>query len=192
MPESPATAAQKGQEGHGPSAGALQRLAQWRLRDWLGTALALVVIDQIVKVLVLQSVRYGEVIEVTPFFNLVLVFNPGAAFSFLAGASGWQREFFIGVALLASAWIIWMLRRHPERTLFCLALTMILGGAIGNLIDRVWMGAVIDFFDVHVLGYHWPAFNVADSAISCGALLLIVDAFRGDPPAAPDHAQRPL
>ncbi len=157
-----------------------RRLAEWRLRDWLGTALALVVIDQIVKVLVLQTVRFGEVIEITPFFNLVLVYNPGAAFSFLAGASGWQREFFVAVALLASAWIVWMLRRHRGRALFCLALTLILGGAIGNLIDRLWMGAVIDFLDFHAFGYHWPAFNVADSAISCGAALLVWDAFRGE------------
>jgi signal peptidase II len=152
-------------------------LSRWTLKDWLGTAFALVVVDQIVKVMVLQWLDSGQVIRVTPFFNLVLVYNPGAAFSFLAGASGWQREFFVCVALLASAWIVWMLRRHPERLLFCAALTLILGGAIGNLIDRLWLGAVIDFLDVHVLGYHWPAFNVADSAISIGAVLLVWDAF---------------
>jgi signal peptidase II len=161
-------------------------LSRWTLRDWLGTAFALVVVDQMVKVLMLQWLRSGDVIAVTQFFNLVLVYNPGAAFSFLAGASGWQREFFVGVALVASAWIVWMLRRHPERLLFCAALSLILGGAIGNLIDRLWLGAVIDFFDVHVLGYHWPAFNVADSAISIGAVLLVWDAFRpeSDPAGA--------
>jgi len=158
-----------------------RKLSDWTLRDWLGTAFALVVIDQIVKVIVLQFLHKGEVITVTPFFNLVLVYNPGAAFSFLAEASGWQREFFVAVALAASAWIVWMLRSHPERTLFCVALTLVLGGAIGNLIDRLWLGAVVDFLDFHVLGYHWPAFNVADSAISCGAVLLVWDALRGEP-----------
>ena len=158
-----------------------RKLSDWTLRDWLGTAFALVVIDQIVKVIVLQFLHKGEVITVTPFFNLVLVYNPGAAFSFLADASGWQREFFVTVALAASAWIVWMLRSHPERTLFCVALTLVLGGAIGNLIDRLWLGAVVDFLDFHVLGFHWPAFNVADSAISCGAVLLVWDALRGEP-----------
>ena len=165
-------------EAAGLRARAVAALARWTLRDWLGTAFALVVVDQIVKVLVLQWLRFGEVVEVTPFFNLVLVYDPGAAFSFLAGASGWQREFFVGVALVASGWITWMLYRHPDRLLFCVALTLILGGAIGNLIDRLWLGAVIDFLDFHVLGYHWPAFNVADSAISIGAVLLVWDAFR--------------
>ncbi|MBC7780776.1 MAG: lipoprotein signal peptidase [Proteobacteria bacterium] len=171
---------------HAPAerAGGQRRLREWMLRDWLGSAFALVVIDQIVKVIVLQTVQPGQVISVAPFFNLVLVYNPGAAFSFLAGASGWQREFFIGVALVASMWIVWMLRRYPERTLFCVALTLILGGAIGNLIDRLWLGSVIDFVDLHLFGYHWPAFNVADSAITCGAAALIWDAFRGDAAAA--------
>lgn len=153
-------------------------LSRWTLKDWLGSAFALVVVDQIVKVLVLQWLSSGRVVEVAPFMNLVLVYNPGAAFSFLAGASGWQREFFVGVALVASGWITWMLHRHPGRVLFCVALTLILGGAVGNLIDRLWLGAVIDFLDFHVLGYHWPAFNVADSAISIGAVLLVWDAFQ--------------
>ena len=158
-------------------------LAHWTLKDWLGSAAALVVVDQIVKVLVLQSLNSGGVVEVTPFFNLVLVYNPGAAFSFLAGASGWQREFFVAVALLASGWITWMLYRHPGRVLFSVALTLVLGGALGNLIDRLWLGAVIDFLDFHLFGYHWPAFNVADSAISIGAVLLVWDAFRSEAPA---------
>jgi len=170
--------------------GRRRTLRDWTLRDWLGTAVALVVIDQIVKVLVLQTLSFGEVVRVTPFFNLVLVYNPGAAFSFLAGASGWQREFFIGVAVIASIWIVQMLRRFPQRTLFCVALTLILGGALGNLIDRLWLGAVIDFLDFHAFGFHWPAFNVADSAISVGAVLLVWDAFRGDP--VPDADARKL
>jgi signal peptidase II len=165
-------------EGGGLRARISAALSRWTLKDWLGSAFALVVVDQIVKVLALQSLSSGQVVEVTPFFNLVLVYNPGAAFSFLAGASGWQREFFVGVALLASGWITWMLSRHCGRILFCVALTLVLGGAIGNLIDRLWLGAVIDFLDFHVLGYHWPAFNVADSAISIGAVLLVWDAFQ--------------
>ncbi len=168
-------------EGGGLRARISAALSRWTLKDWLGSAFALVVVDQIVKVLALQSLSSGHVVEVTPFFNLVLVYNPGAAFSFLAGASGWQREFFVGVALLASGWITWMLSRHGGRILFCVALTLVLGGAIGNLIDRLWLGAVIDFLDFHVLGYHWPAFNVADSAISIGAVLLVWDAFQPEP-----------
>jgi signal peptidase II len=176
-------------EGGGLRARISAALARWTLKDWLGSAFALVVVDQIVKVLALQSLSSGQVVEVTPFFNLVLVYNPGAAFSFLAGASGWQREFFVGVALLASGWITWMLSRHCGRILFCVALTLVLGGAIGNLIDRLWLGAVIDFLDFHVLGYHWPAFNVADSAISIGAVLLVWDAFQPEPqePSGPSR-----
>lgn len=176
-------------EGGGLRARISAALSRWTLKDWLGSAFALVVVDQIVKVLALQSLSSGQVVEVTPFFNLVLVYNPGAAFSFLAGASGWQREFFVGVALLASGWITWMLRRHCGRILFCIALTLVLGGAIGNLIDRLWLGAVIDFLDFHVLGYHWPAFNVADSAISIGAVLLVWDAFQPEPqqPSGPSR-----
>lgn len=121
----------------------------------------------------------GDVVPVTGFFNLVLTFNPGAAFSFLAGASGWQREFFIGVALAASALIAYLLMKHRGELLFCSALGLILGGALGNLWDRVALGHVVDFLDFHAAGYHWPAFNAADSAITCGAALLIWDAFRG-------------
>jgi signal peptidase II len=171
-----------------PEAGGLRgrigaALSRWTLNDWLGSAFALVVVDQIVKVLALQWLSSGRVVEVAPFMNLVLVYNPGAAFSFLAGASGWQREFFVAVALLASGWITWMLYRHPGRVLFSVALTLVLGGALGNLIDRLWLGAVIDFLDFHLFGYHWPAFNVADSAISIGAVLLVWDAFRSEAPA---------
>jgi signal peptidase II len=118
-----------------------------------------------------------ESVEVTPFFNLVLVHNRGAAFSFLSNAGGWQRELFIFIALAAAAWISWLLRRHAGETRFALALALILGGAIGNVIDRVLHGAVVDFLDFHALGWHWPAFNVADSGISVGAVLLILEGF---------------
>jgi signal peptidase II len=108
----------------------------------------------------------------------VLVQNRGAAFSLLSSASGWQRELFIAIAIIASAWVVYLLRRYPRQTLFCFALSLILGGAVGNVIDRVLYGAVVDFLDFHAAGYHWPAFNVADSAITCGAVLLVWDGLR--------------
>ena len=146
---------------------------------WLVIAAVLVGLDQLSKFAITHSLAYGGGIEITPFFNLVLVHNKGAAFSFLSSASGWQREFFIAIAVIAIGWVVYLLRKHPRETLFCSALTLILGGAIGNVIDRVWLGAVIDFLDFHAAGYHWPAFNVADSAITCGAAMLVWDGFRG-------------
>jgi signal peptidase II len=150
---------------------------------WLALAGVLVVLDQLSKLAVLRWLAPGRTVEVTPFFNFVLVYNPGAAFSFLAQAPGWQRGFFIAIALVASAWIVFMLRRHWRETLFSFALALILGGAVGNLIDRVVYGAVVDFLDFHAAGWHWPAFNVADSAISVGAVLLVWDGFFGRRPA---------
>ena len=149
---------------------------------WLTLATVLVVIDQLTKLAITRSIAYGGGIEITPFFNLVLVHNKGAAFSFLAGAAGWQRELFIAIAAVAIAWVVYLLHKHPRQTLFCLALSLILGGAIGNVIDRVWLGAVIDFLDFHAAGHHFPAFNVADSAITCGAAALIWDSFRAREP----------
>ena len=148
------------------------------MRKWLALAAAIVVIDQITKYVIVQKFVLHETLVVTPFFNLVRVHNTGAAFSMLAGAGGWQRLFFIAIAVAASLWVVWLLRRHPQQKLFCLALGMILGGAIGNLIDRVLFGAVVDFVQVHYAGYFFPAFNVADSAITCGAGLLIWDGFK--------------
>jgi signal peptidase II len=148
---------------------------------WLGVSAVVVVIDQLTKYIAVAELTARGAVEVTSFFNLVLVYNRGAAFSFLAGAGGWQREFFITIALIASAWIVWLLRRHPQQTLFCAALALVLGGAIGNVIDRVLLGAVVDFLDFHAAGWHWPAFNVADSAICCGAALLIWDGMRTQP-----------
>lgn len=145
---------------------------------WLALATLLVVLDQLSKFAITRALTDGSGVEVTPFFNLVLVHNKGAAFSFLASAGGWQREFFIAIAVVASVWIVFLLRRHPRETLFCFALSLILGGAIGNVIDRVWLGAVIDFLDFHAAGYHWPAFNLADSAITCGAVLLVWESLR--------------
>jgi signal peptidase II len=146
------------------------------MRKWLSIAAMVLVLDQITKYWVSRSFQLYESLEVTPFFNLVLVHNKGAAFSFLSDAGGWQRTFFTAIALVASVWITWLLRKHPTQTLFCLALSLILGGALGNVIDRILFGAVIDFLDFHAYGYHWPAFNVADMGITCGAALLIWDA----------------
>ena len=148
------------------------------LRGWLLLAVAIVVVDQITKFVIMQKFVLHETLYVTSFFNLVRVHNTGAAFSMFADAGGWQRFFFIGIALAASAWVVWLLRRYPQQKLFCLALGMILGGAIGNLIDRVLFGAVVDFVQVHYAGWYFPAFNVADSAITVGAGLLIWDALR--------------
>jgi signal peptidase II len=152
---------------------------------WLALAAVLVVLDQISKFAITRWLTYGSGIEITPFFNLVLVHNKGAAFSFLSSASGWQREFFIAIAAIAIAWVVYLLRKYPRQTLFCFALALILGGAIGNLIDRIWIGAVIDFLDFHAAGHHFPAFNVADSAITCGAGVLILDSFRSGAPQKP-------
>lgn len=145
---------------------------------WLALACGILLADQLTKYVVIQHFTVSKVIEVTSFFNLVLVYNAGAAFSFLSDASGWQREFFIAIALIAAVWIIYLLRRYGKQTLFCFALSLVLAGALGNVIDRILFGSVVDFLDFHAYGYHWPAFNVADSAISLGAALLIWDGFR--------------
>jgi signal peptidase II len=155
---------------------AAEARAPWpRVGIGVAGALALAVLDQAVKSLVQSQLAPGEVVPVTGFFNLVLVFNTGAAFSFLAGASGWQREFFITITVAAAVVIVVLLRRHASDRLFSAGLTLILGGAIGNLYDRLTLGKVADFLDFHALGWHWPAFNVADSAITIGAALLILE-----------------
>jgi signal peptidase II len=145
---------------------------------WLLIAAAVVVLDQASKHVAVAMLADQPPVAVTPFFNLLLVYNRGAAFSFLAGAGGWQRELFTGIAIVASIWIVYLLRRYPQQSLFCLALSLVLGGAIGNVIDRLSISAVVDFLDFHAFGWHWPAFNVADSAITCGAALLIWDGLR--------------
>ena len=152
------------------------------LVPWLGLALTILIADQFTKVLITGYYHLGDSTYVTSFFNVVRAHNTGAAFSFLAGASGWQRWFFTGLGLAASIGIIWMLRAHAGQKLFCFALACILGGAIGNVIDRVAYGYVIDFLDFHwdflsplFHGGHFPAFNVADSTITIGAICLIVD-----------------
>ncbi len=145
---------------------------------WLGIAAIIVLLDQITKVTITRLFAYGDSVPVTSFFNLMLVYNKGAAFSFLASQGGWQRYFFTAIAIVAIVFILFLLKRHAGKRLFSWALALILGGAIGNLIDRLLYGHVIDFLDFHVAGWHWPAFNVADSAIVVGAGLFILDELR--------------
>lgn len=152
---------------------------------WLGLALIVIVLDQITKTLIIGQFALHESVPVTSWFNIVRAHNTGAAFSFLAGASGWQRWFFVGLGIAASIFIVWMLRRHPEQTLFCFAVAMILGGALGNVIDRLLHGYVVDFLDFQFQflsplfpGGHFPSFNLADSAITLGAACLILDELR--------------
>jgi signal peptidase II len=151
---------------------------------WLGLSALIVVLDQVSKQVVLAGIAPGGRVDVLPpVFSLVLTFNPGAAFSFLASESGWQRYFFILVALAASALIVTMMVRHPSDRFLCFALTLILGGAVGNLVDRAIHGAVVDFLLFRwpggpALFDPWPAFNLADSCISIGAVLLVWDGFR--------------
>ena len=142
---------------------------------WLALALLILIADQFTKVMVIGYFRLGDSLTVTSFFNLVRAHNTGAAFSFLAGASGWQRWFFTALGCAAAAVIIWLLRSHAGQRLFAFALTCILGGAVGNVIDRVAYGYVVDFLQLHYAGWFFPAFNVADSAITIGAVALILD-----------------
>jgi signal peptidase II len=152
------------------------------LAVWLGLAVAILLADQFTKVLVVGYYRLGDSTTVTAFFNVVRVHNSGAAFSFLAGAGGWQRWFFTGIGVAAAGFIVWMLKSHPGQKLFSFAMACILGGAIGNVVDRLVHGYVVDFLQFHwdwlnplFAGGYFPAFNVADSAISLGAACLMLD-----------------
>jgi len=149
---------------------------------WLGLAFIVVLLDQLSKTLILGMFQLGDSRSITGFFNLVRVHNSGAAFSFLAGASGWQRWFFVGLGLVASGFIVWMMRSHPTQKLFCFAVSMIMGGALGNVIDRLLHGYVVDFLQFRFAmlepifhGGYFPSFNLADSAITLGAICLILD-----------------
>ena len=143
--------------------------------QWLGLAFIILIADQFTKVLIVGYYQLGDSTYVTSFFNLVRWHNTGAAFSFLAGASGWQRWFFTVLGLLAAAVIVWMLKSHAGQKLFAFALACILGGALGNVVDRILHGYVVDFLHFHWRGWHFPAFNIADSAITIGAVCLILD-----------------
>jgi signal peptidase II len=152
-----------------------------RVTPWLGISLVVVLLDQITKIAITRMLAFGDSQPVTSFFNLVLAHNKGAAFSFLAAEAGWQRYLFSGIAAVAVIFMIYLLKRHAGQRTFCWALALILGGAFGNLIDRVMYGYVIDFLDFYIPGSgwpHWPAFNVADSAIVVGAALFVIDELR--------------
>lgn len=144
----------------------------------LTLAVIVLVMDLLTKRWVELNLTYGQQIMITEFFNLVLTYNAGAAFSFLSDASGWQRWFLSTIAVLVSVLIVYLLYKNTANRLFCFALSLILGGALGNLWDRIMLGHVVDFLDFHLNSYHWPAFNLADSAIFCGAFLLILDSIR--------------
>jgi signal peptidase II len=149
------------------------------LNRWLLVSVVVIVLDQLSKAAISSHLMFNESHAVTPFFNLVLAHNTGAAFNFLSDAGGMQRWLFSAIAVIASVWIVWLLRKHQTQILFCFALAFILGGALGNLIDRIAYGYVVDFLDFYWGGYHFAAFNLADSAITCGAALLILDSFKG-------------
>ncbi len=149
---------------------------------WLGLAALVILSDQLSKTLVVGSMALGDSQRISEWLNLVRVHNAGAAFSLLAGASGWQRWFFVALGALASAFIVWMLKRHPGQRLFCFSVSMVLGGALGNVIDRLVYGHVVDFIQVHWAflapmfgGGYFPSFNLADSAITAGATGLVLD-----------------
>ena len=144
---------------------------------WFALAAAIVLADRVTKILVLESFAPGERLPITGFFNMVLVFNKGAAVSFLAGASGWQTPIFLAISSIAAVVITVLILRHAGNRMLCIALGLILGGALGNLWDRLLWGHVVDFLDFHAAGWHWPAFNVADSGITVGAGLLILESF---------------
>ncbi|AEG94291.1 signal peptidase II [Ramlibacter tataouinensis] len=149
--------------------------ASGRMLPWLGLALLIVIADQLTKVLILGAYQLGDSTTITSFFNIVRAHNTGAAFSFLAGASGWQRWFFTAIGVAATVFIVWLLRSHGGQKLFAFSLACILGGAVGNVVDRLLHGYVVDFLQFHYGGWYFPAFNVADSAITAGAVGLILD-----------------
>jgi signal peptidase II len=148
------------------------------LLPWLGIAAAVIVLDQITKAMIVSAFQLGDAHRVTAFFDIVRAHNRGAAFSFLNDASGWQRWFFVGLGIAAAVFIVWLLARHGGQRLFGWALALILGGAVGNVIDRLVHGYVVDFIQVHWKSSYFPSFNVADSAITMGAALLILDELR--------------
>ena len=149
---------------------------RWLVARWYLLAMLVIVLDQLSKQWVSSALHYAETVHLLPFLNLTLVHNPGAAFSFLSDAGGWQRWLFGVIGVAVSVFIvIWIARLAPSQWLLSLSLSLVLGGALGNLWDRVLLGHVVDFIDFHYLDQHWPAFNIADSAITLGALLLIVE-----------------
>ena len=160
-----ARSTQTGQAGH-------TGVGMW---PWLAWAVLLMGADQITKTLILNHYQLGDSTFITSFFNIVRAHNTGAAFSFLADAGGWQRWLFTGIGVAATIFIVWQLRAHPGQKLFSFALSSILGGAVGNVVDRLMHGYVVDFLQFHYAGWYFPSFNLADSAITVGAACLILD-----------------
>ena len=156
----------------------MARTSTRSMLPWLGLALIILIADQFTKVLIMGYYRLGDSTTITSFFNIVRAHNTGAAFSFLASASGWQRWFFTAIGVVATVFIVWMLRSHAGQRLFSFALACILGGAVGNVVDRLLHGYVVDFLQFHWAGWYFPAFNVADSAITVGAICLVLDELR--------------
>ena len=152
---------------------------------WLGLSTLVVILDQLTKFITLTSINESTTKPITSFLNWVLVYNPGAAFSLLAQSGGWQKWFFIGIGSVAAIVMIWLLKRHSHQGIFSFSISLLLGGAIGNVIDRARWGAVFDFADFHVGEWHWPAFNVADSAIVMGVGLLLLDSLISERESAP-------
>ncbi len=149
---------------------------------WLWLSALVIIIDQLTKRVVDTSMSLYQSIELAPYFQLTYLRNQGAAFSFLSGAGGWQRWFFIGLAVAASVFIcFWLKKLNRTQRWEAIAWSLVLGGALGNLIDRILYGYVIDFLDVHAGEWHWPAFNVADSAITAGVIMLLLDSFKPQP-----------
>ena len=143
---------------------------------WLGVSLVVIILDQLSKVIANTQLVYAEPLPVLPSFNLTLLYNRGAAFSFLSDAGGWQRWFFVTVSIIAAVLLtIWLRKLKPGQWLLALALSLVIGGAVGNLIDRLWLGHVVDFIQLYYKSFYWPAFNIADSAITVGAVLLVWD-----------------
>lgn len=156
-------------------------IAAWR---WYLLAVAVIALDQYTKALATGALQYGQAVEVFSWFNLTLQHNTGAAFSFLSNAGGWQRYFFTGIAMVVGAvLVVWLFRLPRNQRLLALSLALVLGGAVGNLWDRLVLGYVVDFISVHYAGYYFPAFNVADSAITAGAVGIILDSFLAREPA---------
>ena len=154
------------------------------MTKWLGLSALVILLDQLTKLIAVNSLALYESIAIFPGFNLTLLYNTGAAFSFLSNAGGWQRWFFIGLAMLISLFIVfWMRSLKKDNYWLLVALALVLGGAIGNVIDRIYLGYVIYFIDIYYQTNHWPAFNIADSSITIGAIMLIIDAIWLNQPA---------
>ena len=145
---------------------------------WLSISAIVIALDLYTKHLILGAFQFGEQLKITSFFDLVRYHNEGAAFGFLNDAGGWQKWFFAGISIVAAIVITYLIKKNPTQKLFCFGLALVLGGAIGNLYDRITLGYVVDFLNFHIGDYYWPAFNVADSAICVGVAILLIDSFK--------------